>query len=84
MIPREHVRIVYSGVTDQRGQLHRKFNGPPFRVGLIGRIAPEKGHLDFIEAARRIPGARADVRFKSTARPSSPSRTRTYWNTRMG
>jgi hypothetical protein len=63
VIPRERVRIVYSGVPDQRGQLHRKFNGPPFRVGLIGRIAPEKGHLDFIEAARRVGESRTDVRF---------------------
>ena len=39
---------MYSGVPDQRGQLHRKFNGPPIRVGLIGRIAPERGPLDFI------------------------------------
>jgi glycosyltransferase involved in cell wall biosynthesis len=47
------VRVVYNGIGDmQRGT--RSFDRRPVRVGIIGRIAPEKGQLDFMRAARQI------------------------------
>jgi glycosyltransferase involved in cell wall biosynthesis len=49
-------RIIYNGVPDHGGP--RPAN-TKFRVGMIGRVAPEKGQLDFIEAARQLP----DVEF---------------------
>jgi glycosyltransferase involved in cell wall biosynthesis len=51
-VPRERLRIVYNGVRDYgvrpcvTGESHTP------RVGLIGRIAPEKGQLDLVEVAR--------------------------------
>jgi glycosyltransferase involved in cell wall biosynthesis len=42
--------IIYNGAADHR-QGARDFSRTPARVGLIGRIAPEKGHLDFLRAA---------------------------------
>ena len=49
------VEIVYNGVTDC-GFGPRVAGRGPVCVGLLGRIAPEKGHLDFIDAARRLSG----------------------------
>lgn len=48
--------VVYNGVPDLEGP-PRTFDRQPARVGILGRIAPEKGHLDFVRAARRITGA---------------------------
>lgn len=52
--------VIYNGVPDlNRGA--RSFSGGRFRVGILGRIAPEKGHLDFVRAATAVatvvPGA---------------------------
>jgi glycosyltransferase involved in cell wall biosynthesis len=53
--------VIYNGVEDH-GREVRDFSRRPARIGLIGRIAPEKGHLDFLRAAAvlakdRIPPA---------------------------
>ena len=51
------VQVVYNGVADcgfrPRGQPHANPDGP-IRIGLLGRISPEKGHLDFLDAARAL------------------------------
>lgn len=44
--------VVPNGVADLRAAVPR--NGRP-NVGVIGRIAPEKGQADFIEAVRQLP-----------------------------
>ncbi len=61
-LPMDTVQVIYSGVADLGGGPKREPGGE-FRVGMIGRIAPEKGHVDFVEAARRISIHREDVRF---------------------
>ena len=48
------VRVVYNGVSDH-GFRPRKATAGPVRVGILGRIAPEKGHLDFLRAAVAMP-----------------------------
>jgi glycosyltransferase involved in cell wall biosynthesis len=53
--------VIYNGVPDLwRGA--RSFGGDAPRIGILGRIAPEKGQEDFVRAARLIaeviPGAR--------------------------
>jgi glycosyltransferase involved in cell wall biosynthesis len=58
------VRLVYNGVSDL-GFRPRKASADPIRVGILGRIAPEKGHLDFIRAAAAI-GGRKGVHFSVT------------------
>ena len=45
--------VIYNGVLDHGGEA-RDFSRRPARVGLIGRIAPEKGHIDFLRAAAAI------------------------------
>jgi glycosyltransferase involved in cell wall biosynthesis len=57
----ESVRLVYNGVSDH-GFHPRNASADPVRVGILGRIAPEKGHLDFIRAAVAIPD-RTNVQF---------------------
>jgi glycosyltransferase involved in cell wall biosynthesis len=44
---------IYNGVADQ-GYLARSPRRPVARIGIIGRIAPEKGHLDFVRAAQAV------------------------------
>ena len=56
------VRIVYNGVPDMPyTKRPRQLKNAP-RIGVIGRIEPEKGQIDFIKAARSVladcPGAR--------------------------
>ena len=45
--------VVYNGVEDH-GYLARPQTGRQARIGIIGRIAPEKGHLDFVRAAAKL------------------------------
>jgi hypothetical protein len=44
------IRVVYNGVSDH-GFHPRNASEGPLRVGILGRMAPEKGHLDFLRAA---------------------------------
>jgi glycosyltransferase involved in cell wall biosynthesis len=53
------VDVIYNGVVGPPAPV---WQGGTLRAGCIGRIAPEKGQLDFVRAARsihcRLPGAR--------------------------
>jgi len=55
------VRVVYNGVREMAAA-GRERVGPEFRIGVVGRIAPEKGQADFLRAARlldrEMPGCR--------------------------
>ena len=55
------VQVIYNGVSDH-GFCPRNSLGGPIRVGILGRIAPEKGHLDFLRLAAAIPD-RKNVQF---------------------
>ena len=60
----DRVRVVYNGVPDH-GFRPRNMSSGPIRVGILGRIAPEKGHLDFLRVAAAIPDRRK-VEFRIT------------------
>jgi glycosyltransferase involved in cell wall biosynthesis len=45
--------VLYNGVADHWSG-SRVFGTSPARVAMLGRIAPEKGHLDFVRAAERV------------------------------
>jgi glycosyltransferase involved in cell wall biosynthesis len=47
-------RVIYNGVAPVECVRRRRSDNHPWRVGVIGRIAPEKGQLEFILAARLI------------------------------
>jgi glycosyltransferase involved in cell wall biosynthesis len=50
----ERSRVIYNGVAPVECARRRRNDNHPWRVGVIGRIAPEKGQLEFIQAARLI------------------------------
>jgi len=47
-------RVIYNGVAPVEYVRRQRRGNEPWRVGVIGRIAPEKGQLEFIQAARLI------------------------------
>ena len=49
---RTPIEVVPNGIADLRTS---RTTGEHPRIGVIGRIAPEKGQLDFVEAARLLP-----------------------------
>jgi glycosyltransferase involved in cell wall biosynthesis len=59
----ERVHIVYNGVAGPAVPPLRKRPGSGFRIGVVGRIAPEKGHADFLQAARLLHTALPQCRF---------------------
>jgi glycosyltransferase involved in cell wall biosynthesis len=54
-IKSERSRVIYNGVAPvECARRNRRIDNHPWRVGVIGRIAPEKGQLEFIQAARLL------------------------------
>jgi glycosyltransferase involved in cell wall biosynthesis len=50
----ERSRVIYNGVAPVGCALRRRSENDPWRVGVIGRVAPEKGQLEFVQAARLL------------------------------
>ena len=61
-VARSRIQVIYNGVRDQR-ELPVRITAPIQNVGIIGRIDPEKGQLDFVRAARRVVSRFPQVRF---------------------
>jgi glycosyltransferase involved in cell wall biosynthesis len=59
----ESLHVVYNGVAGPSRPATRKPPGAGFHIGLVGRIAPEKGHADFLQAARLLNQALPNCRF---------------------
>ena len=49
----KRVQVIYNGIADFQGG-SRRFRERPLRVGIIGRIAPEKGQIHFVRAAKEL------------------------------
>lgn len=49
-----HVRVVPNGVPEIPFRMRSRVPGEAWRLGIVGRISPEKGHLELIEALRTI------------------------------
>lgn len=58
----ERISVIYNGVAGPQTLPERRMDGPP-RIGCIGRIAPEKGQLEFVRAAALIHRAIPECRF---------------------
>jgi glycosyltransferase involved in cell wall biosynthesis len=52
--PGDRSRVIYNGIPAQTCARHARKHGEPWRIGVIGRIAPEKGQLEFVRAARLL------------------------------
>lgn len=61
-LPSERIRVLYNGVAGPARLPARRVGGPP-QVGCVGRIAPEKGQRDFVDAAARIHKLLPECRF---------------------
>lgn len=59
----EQVHVVYNGVAGPRKPAASTPARIGFRIGVVGRIAPEKGHADFLSAARMLHGVLPSCRF---------------------
>jgi glycosyltransferase involved in cell wall biosynthesis len=59
----ERVHTVYTGVSDQLAGAFSRVRQSPVTIGIIGRIAPEKGHADFMKAARLVIASGGEARF---------------------
>lgn len=62
------IHVIYNGVAE-RNFCARAFDSRVLTVGIVGRIAPEKGQLDFICAAREIASSFPETRFVIVGAP---------------
>jgi glycosyltransferase involved in cell wall biosynthesis len=60
--PWDRVSVIYNGVAGPSGLSGPPSNGPP-TVGCIGRIAPEKGQLEFVKSAALVHRSMPECRF---------------------
>jgi glycosyltransferase involved in cell wall biosynthesis len=67
-IPGSRIGIIYNGVSEHRG-LPVRVTSPIRSVGIIGRIDPEKGQLEFIRAARMVAPLFPQVEFQVVGSP---------------
>jgi glycosyltransferase involved in cell wall biosynthesis len=58
----DRICVIYNGVVGPN-EIVRRATGSSPRVGCIGRLAPEKGQLEFVEVARIVHGVVPDCRF---------------------
>jgi glycosyltransferase involved in cell wall biosynthesis len=52
-VRKEALSVIYNGVPDTRTSCP-SMRGKPYRIGVIGRIEPEKGQMEFVKAARLL------------------------------
>jgi glycosyltransferase involved in cell wall biosynthesis len=54
-VPSSRIEVVYNGVESSQAYPANGALPSEWRVGVVGRIAPEKGQLEFLQAARLLP-----------------------------
>jgi len=59
----ERSRIVYDGVSEPAWRRRSRDPSKPWNIGVVGRIEPEKGQMEFVEAARILSSELTDCRF---------------------
>jgi glycosyltransferase involved in cell wall biosynthesis len=52
-VPNDALSVIYNGVPDTRAP-SRLSAGNSYRIGVIGRVEPEKGQMEFVNAARLL------------------------------
>jgi glycosyltransferase involved in cell wall biosynthesis len=63
------IRVVYNGVRGMAAAERTLAAGPEIRIGVIGRISPEKGQAEFLQAARILYAAAPQCRFAICGAP---------------
>jgi glycosyltransferase involved in cell wall biosynthesis len=54
VLPAGRSHVIYNGIAPMQCARRKRKYGDPWRIGVIGRIAPEKGQLEFVRAARLL------------------------------
>ncbi len=62
-------RVVYNGVSKPAWPRRREQAPESWSIGVIGRVEPEKGQLEFVEAAHRLHAQFPDCRFSVIGAP---------------
>jgi glycosyltransferase involved in cell wall biosynthesis len=66
-IPRDQIQVVYNGIAGNNYQPRAR--GEALHVATLGRIAPEKGQLEFVRAARILSTTAPGLRFTVCGAP---------------
>jgi glycosyltransferase involved in cell wall biosynthesis len=70
------VHVIPNGISPRSWERQRRSN--LFRIGMVAHLTPQKRHVDFIRAARRVVAVRDDVAFVIYGRPVSGPESRLY------
>jgi glycosyltransferase involved in cell wall biosynthesis len=68
ILPQHRLKVIHNGVSCSAVP-ERRFRTPDICIGIVGRISPEKGHLDFIRTAQLITNVNPYVRFVVVGAP---------------
>jgi glycosyltransferase involved in cell wall biosynthesis len=63
------VRVIYNGVREIPFRPPAPEPGRPWRIGIVGRIAQEKGQVDFVAAARILTGRGLHAEYRIQGEP---------------
>src|SRR5579872_1937180 len=63
------VRVIYNGVREIPFRAPKPAAIKPWRIGIVGRIAPEKGQVDFVAAARILTERGLEAEFRIQGEP---------------
>ena len=68
-LPWRGLRIIYNGVPEIPFREPLPVRERPYRIGTLGRIAPEKGQADFVRAARILAGRGIEAEYRIHGAP---------------
>lgn len=62
-VPSDRRRVIYNGVPEPAWKRRPRDPSQPWNIGVIGRIEPERGQLQFVAAARILASEMGNCRF---------------------
>jgi glycosyltransferase involved in cell wall biosynthesis len=68
-LPSNGLRVIYNGVPELPFREPAPVRDRPYRIGMLGRIAPEKGQADFVRAARILTGRGIQAEYRIHGAP---------------
>jgi glycosyltransferase involved in cell wall biosynthesis len=73
-LPAERRQVIYNGVSEPAWARRPRDPAKPWNIGVVGRIEPEKGQMEFVAAARILASEFTNCRFIVAGAPlfSSP------------
>ena len=73
-LPAERRQVIYNGVSEPAWTRRPRDPAKPWNIGVVGRIEPEKGQMEFVAAARILASELTNCRFIVAGAPlfSSP------------